>query len=532
MGLRPGTFTDWDLNEVGTAAPSAGEEANGWAINTQPDRQVFNFLKNLYGRWVRFFDQTQQRATDLLEDDQILHGNTTIPAEFSDTTTDPPSWVGTRSTVLPAAYFSGAAVIGGYRHGPIDSPAITLTNERDVYVDLGLDGVWDFTELANGSGEPAVAADHVRFFKFVTDAASDITDGEYRIAGSFVNNGVPLRFAAGGIIDRNGLSQDVDGDLHSNVLHDAGNEVPGAYHTPQTAAAKVFLMGRDEVPANLAGDDSHWWAFAVNARYVDGFPNNSWARTVAADDSYLIVMHKEGFTILRHDAADGASWADSVAATTWRVEGQFGNPGQGLNSGNLGVDENGDVTVGGQTLSSLRLEASPGSVDGFRFIGTQLVTRIISGLEFSEFAGATGNWNFNADPNAVSGGQLTGATVGVEVQAGLGHILPDGAIITGMWLIAFVANNSPVSVQVMRRAKAGITVSQSMEAANGYDSVSNVGASTDPARTALSVDAAASIRTIDHANFTYWANIRTDGPSSTIEIYGLEIQFTIVQLGR
>lgn len=47
MPSRPAVTPVWDRNQTDTSAPSAAEEANGWLINVQPDRQVFNYLWEL-----------------------------------------------------------------------------------------------------------------------------------------------------------------------------------------------------------------------------------------------------------------------------------------------------------------------------------------------------------------------------------------------------------------------------------------------------------------------------------------------------
>lgn len=362
MATRPGPFPDWDLDEIDTAAPSALETDEGWALNQQPDRQVFNWFWNLKGRWVRWLDQTTRRAgIDLIENGGIIYNHTVLPAEF---TGDPPTWGGTHSTTIPAAWFVAAAVLANDRVGPIDSPATALPDSSDVYVDLGFDGVWDFNAVANGAGAPGVAANHVRVLRFVTNGAAQITGGlYYRNGFRYVGLGTLIRTTAGLMLSASrGLTFDAVSD-RSTVIHDGivqgGNGDIGAI-TPETLAAKELLAGRAAtVPGGLAGNDSHWWGLTVNARWT----GTQWDRADASSDSYMFVLHERGFTLLRHPQAQAAPWANTLSSSTWVVLAQFGHTGTSVDEfGNLAGLNN--VTAGGVVTAPIATLSTYAEVTG------------------------------------------------------------------------------------------------------------------------------------------------------------------------
>lgn len=355
MPDKPSLFPRW-ATDGGAAVtePSEGTKDTGWTAGN-PELDYDNWLKLITYLQLLWMDQVMPRALDFLRDDQILPGHTALPAEFS-LYPNHPTWDGVRSTTVPAAWFSGGAVISGYRHGPIPFPGATFTDERDVYIDLGKDGEWDVTEVANGAGEPTLAADHVRFFMFVTNASQQITDGVYYKAGhEYVDNGVPMRFDAGAIVDEatglgiNGLNDSVvlhDGPAALTLADNLANGTVGAYGAgainPDDHAGKELLAFRN---ANVVTGSELAWGFAVNARRTD----TGWAREHDGD-SYLFLFADDGpggFMILQHVASEGATWGNSISASTWVVVGQFGAAGGGLNAGNLQVDENGDVLAAG-----------------------------------------------------------------------------------------------------------------------------------------------------------------------------------------
>ena len=526
MADRPAALPVYNTNLTAIAVPDPTEQADGWPINTQPDRQIFNYIFGYLSLWLSWLERTQARPSDYLADDQILYAGTTLPAEFSDTTTDPPSWSGTRSTTVPASWFIGSAIVSTFRHGPLPFQGATFTNERDVYIDLDESGAWLVTEVANGAGAPAVGADSVRFFMFVTNASAQITDGTF-YGEAYTSTGTPFDFAGGASIPRSGMDLRPGGDdLPHTLIHDAADANAGAWATPQTAAARVFLSGRGETPANLSSDDSYWWAIGVNCRYVDGFPTFSWANEDAAADSMLFVLHEEGLTILVHAAADGATWGDTVnPGTDWTVVGQYGQIGQGLNGGNLRVSAEGDVRVGRDVFID--------PADSYAFLSARTITRTLSAMDFSAPGeGATGNWTLALTPGTPQAGGLTPNAATIGVTCGLGNVLPQGAVITGLWLLAVASGSDDIEAQVVRRAKVGSVNAQAMNAADALEAFNSIGAANTPVRQALAVDASAAIRTVDHATYTYFAVVYIPGAGfANIQFYGLEIQYTVTEVG-
>lgn len=70
---------------------------------------------------------------------------------------------------LTADMSAGVAYINGIR---LDVSAVsgrTFTASKDTYVDLGDNGTLDYNEVANGASAPAIAANHLRLAKVVTD---------------------------------------------------------------------------------------------------------------------------------------------------------------------------------------------------------------------------------------------------------------------------------------------------------------------------------------------------------------------------
>lgn len=70
---------------------------------------------------------------------------------------------------------TGIIWVNGYRLSIDAVNAETLNANSDTYVDVGSDGVVDFNDVANNDPAPALAADHARIAKVVTDG-SGITD--------------------------------------------------------------------------------------------------------------------------------------------------------------------------------------------------------------------------------------------------------------------------------------------------------------------------------------------------------------------
>lgn len=72
---------------------------------------------------------------------------------------------------------TGVAYILGKRVSPI-ATGKTYTASKDTYVDLSQLGVYTYTEVTNGAGAPAVAANSIRLFKVVTNGTeiTGVTD--------------------------------------------------------------------------------------------------------------------------------------------------------------------------------------------------------------------------------------------------------------------------------------------------------------------------------------------------------------------
>jgi hypothetical protein len=62
--------------------------------------------------------------------------------------------------------------ISGVRYTATSVANKTYTASKDTYVDIGVDGTVDYSEVANGAASPALAASHIRVAKVVTSGAA------------------------------------------------------------------------------------------------------------------------------------------------------------------------------------------------------------------------------------------------------------------------------------------------------------------------------------------------------------------------
>lgn len=73
---------------------------------------------------------------------------------------------------LAASMTAGYAYISGVRVTVAAVTARAFTASKDTYIDLGSDGVLDYTEVANNAASPALAANHIRIAIIVSGGSS------------------------------------------------------------------------------------------------------------------------------------------------------------------------------------------------------------------------------------------------------------------------------------------------------------------------------------------------------------------------
>jgi hypothetical protein len=73
---------------------------------------------------------------------------------------------------LTASFSDMVYYIGGVRYTKTGVANRLYTVSKDTYVDIGADGVLDYTEVANGATSPVLATDHIRIAKVVTNASA------------------------------------------------------------------------------------------------------------------------------------------------------------------------------------------------------------------------------------------------------------------------------------------------------------------------------------------------------------------------
>lgn len=108
-------------------------------------------------------------AQDLTD---ALAVTTDIVNRFNDVVADHVSsgLVWTDDTGLTADMSAGVAYINGLRLSISGVSNRAFTASKDTYVDLGDNGVLDYNEVSNGAAAPAIAANHLRIAKVVTNA--------------------------------------------------------------------------------------------------------------------------------------------------------------------------------------------------------------------------------------------------------------------------------------------------------------------------------------------------------------------------
>lgn len=526
MPSKPALPPEWSLNHTAESDPTQAEIDDGYAQSQVPTRQVVNRLFNRWSACIRWLYQVVTRATDVWRNDQILYANTTIPTEFLG-----PTWP--RSTTVPDGWFKGAAIINKHRHGPIDFPGQTLPDSKDCYVDLGDDGVWDVTPVNNGAGVPAVAANHVRFFKFVTNASQQITDGTY-YGKAYIENGILIRFDAGAVIDgAEGIAVDSLGGDEAVVLHDAGDS-PGQATIPETFAAKSILMGKAGTAPGGVGSE-HWWAATVNCRRNGA----NWTRGLA-EDAYAFVLSDKGLVILFHDASLAATWSDAIGANDWTVVGQYGEADAGVNGGNTWVDENGDMRIK-RDLAVIRNQTIAGTlqvigaVTGFSGLTADAHYWNPAKTFKRSFPAAGGQYGSGGnDTAAFAVGQMQpGGTQGGDISidasgGGDGDYhrpidLPQGATVTAVRVYGSVSGGT-LQLAMVRWSPTGGGSNESMTAGGGgFNDFTSKAAYSEMA---LTID---QNQTIDNDTYSYYLGVRV-GIGATVRIARIEVEYTMTEV--
>lgn len=150
-GAGPPTAVTEPTEEAKDAGWQAPDEVGSWNLGKYV-RQVGNWLGLKTYEAIAWLTQTTHRTSDL-HPDHVLPGGT------------PP----TVGASLAVGTFSARAYVGGYEvpltTGPEDDfPADYPTDNRDYYWDLGRNATWYSSNVANGAGAPALAANRIRVY--------------------------------------------------------------------------------------------------------------------------------------------------------------------------------------------------------------------------------------------------------------------------------------------------------------------------------------------------------------------------------
>ena len=209
------------------------------------------------------------------------------------------------------------AYVNGYRVVKT-ATSNTYTASRDTWVDLSQSGVYTFTPVTNGAGEPVVAANSARLAKVVTDGTeiTSVTDeANRRIPGLLI----PSHYRAGLFVSR-------DSATTVTVL-------PGSSEINNTMVNKTATT---TLTISTAGD----WAGGSSLRAADTFG------FVGSDSSGNLKLHTTApaFDNYALTTSSGKRRYASWSSTTYRILGWFYMDGSG--SGNVEVVSNvkeGDV---------------------------------------------------------------------------------------------------------------------------------------------------------------------------------------------
>lgn len=102
-----------------------------------------------------------------------------------------------QTVTLTGSFSDIVYYINGLRYSKTAVANKVYTASKDTYVDIGTDGVVDYTEVANGAASPALVANHVRIAKVVTSGAAitSVTQTGYDSLGNQIYRQNPINFA-------------------------------------------------------------------------------------------------------------------------------------------------------------------------------------------------------------------------------------------------------------------------------------------------------------------------------------------------
>lgn len=192
-----------------------------------------------------------------------------------------------------ASMTAAVAYIGGQRVTVSAVTAKTFTASKDTYVDLGINGVLDYNEVANGASPPALAANHTRLAIVTTGASATATLIDRRnlspitlaraeiIEGTYDNlfvDNIPARNlieVLATVVDSGGtIGCDVTFNEDSGANYVRKLQVPGSVDTNAVSQTDLGLM-------NTAADVKHFKAVITNIATLAKLGNWSSAEETA-----------------------------------------------------------------------------------------------------------------------------------------------------------------------------------------------------------------------------------------------------------
>lgn len=247
-----------------------------------PDRQHFNWWQNRVWQCIQWLLQSGFNPADIFAD-QGIPGTGSLPTTGA-------------GLSVTAGNFSSSAFVSGARIDAVSapSPAATYGASKDAYWDLANSGTWTKTEVANGAGAPAVAANSVRIFKVVTDGTGRTSAADLR--PTFLGVGKALKLGVGMTT----------------------NAAPPLSFARQDATVRYTLISEDATDTIKTREYWSGDAFATPGSVVRIRTHNAWwdqgtlqwKRDDNTADSYMEVVGG-GFQLYGRKATDADAWSES-----------------------------------------------------------------------------------------------------------------------------------------------------------------------------------------------------------------------------
>lgn len=259
-------------------------------------------------------------------------------------------------------------------------------------------------------------------------------------------------------------------NAEEGFAYEVPNAGAGAYvHRGMADYDKLKIFGLDKITAGQGTDAAEGLGGFLISNAEWNNSTQQWDQETAGFDSYKLVLDKDGFRLLTHRNADGASWDDVVGATQWRVV---------------------------ETMSHTRTKilSLPGS-------DAQVHSGIPQSVVIS--LGPSGSQDDPVD-NAFEVGELRAISVGANKSAVWPVKLPQGALVSGVEVEGAFDTPGAEQIRMALVRLNGLTNSRtSFRNGTAYDVFTGAGLGVRTTKV-LTIDNTEAIRTIDNGTYSYY----------------------------